>query len=72
MYHFCMKCLNGFSTGSTREKHYEYYGRNSHVEVKMPSKKEKWLQFHDEKYQFQVPLMLYADFKRTSKPVGEQ
>ena len=46
-YHFCMKCLNGFSTASAREKQYEYCDSNGHVEVKMPSKKEKLLQFHD-------------------------
>ena len=42
-----MKCLNGFSTASAREKQYEYCDSNGHVEVKMPSKKEKLLQFHD-------------------------
>ena len=45
-YHFCMNCLNGFPTESTRDKHYEYYS-SAHVKVKMPTEKEKWLKFHD-------------------------
>ena len=46
-YHFCMNCLNGFRTGSARDKHYEYCSSNGHVKVKMPTEKEKWLKFHD-------------------------
>ena len=46
-YHFCMNCLNGFRTESARDKLYEYWSSNGHVKVKMPSKKEKWLKFHD-------------------------
>ena len=38
----------------------------------MPTKKEKWLKFHDGKYQFKVPFMLYADFKSILKPVDER
>ena len=65
-YHFCMNCLNGFWTGSARDKHYEYCSSNGHVKVNMTTEKEKWLKFHDGKYQFMAPFMLYADFK-TSK-----
>ena len=36
-YHFCMNCLNGFRTESTRDKHYEYCSNNGHVKVKMPT-----------------------------------
>ena len=46
-YHFCMNCLNGFRTESASDKLYEYWSSNGHVKVKMPSKKEKWLKFHD-------------------------
>ena len=46
-YHFCMNCLNGFRTGSARDKRYEYCSSNGHVKVKMPTEKEKWLKFHD-------------------------
>ena len=30
----------------------------------MPTKKERWLKFHDGQYQFKVPFMLYADFEK--------
>ena len=65
-YHFCMNCLNGFRTEPARDKHYEYCSSNGHVKVNMTTEKEKWLKFHDGKYQFMAPFMLYADFK-TSK-----
>ena len=38
----------------------------------MPNEKEKWLKFHDEQYQFEVPFMLYADFESILQPVNEQ
>ena len=60
-YHFCMNCLNGFRTESARDKHYEYCSSNGHVKVNMPTKKERWLKFHDDQYQFKVAFMLYAD-----------
>ena len=71
-YHFCMNCLNGFQTGSARDKHYEYCSSNGHVKVKMPTEKEKWLKFHDGQYQFKAPFMLHADFESILKPVDEQ
>ena len=71
-YHFCMSCLNGFRTGSARNKHYEYCSSNGHVKVKMPTENEKWLKFHVGQYQFKVPFMLYADFESVLKPVDER
>ena len=71
-YHFFMNCLNGFRTGSARDKHYEYCSSNGHVKVKMPTGKKKWLKFHDGQYQFKVPFMLYADFESILKPVDER
>ena len=67
-----MNCLNGFRTASARDKHYEYCSSNGNVKVKIPSEKEKWLKFHDGQYQFNVPLVLYADFESILKPVDEK
>ena len=67
-----MNCLNSFGTESARNKHYEYCSSNVHVKVNMPNEKEKWLKFHDEQYQFEVPFMLYADFESILQPVNEQ
>ena len=71
-YHFCMNCLNGFRTASTRDKHYDYCSSNGHVKVKMPAKKEKRLNFHDGQYQFKVLFMLHADFESILKLVDER
>ena len=71
-YHFCINCLNGFRTGSARDKHYVYCSTNGHVKVKMATEKEKWLKFHNGQYQFKVPFMLYVDFERILKPVDER
>ena len=67
-----MNYLNGFWTESARDKHYEYCNSNGHVKVKMPTEKEKSLKFHDGKYQFKVPFMLYADFESILKPVDDR
>ena len=71
-YRYCMNCLNGFWTGSARDKHYGYFSINGHANVNMPTGKEKWLKFHDGQYQFKVPFMLYVDFESIFKPVDER
>ena len=67
-----MNYLNDFRTVSAREKHQEYCKRNGRVKVTTPFEKEKWLKFHDYKYQFKVPYVLYSDFESTLKPVDNQ
>ena len=71
-HNFCINCLSGFLRESARDKHYEYCNSNGHVKVRMPIKKEIWLKFHDEQYQFKVPFMLYADFESILKPVNDR
>ena len=53
-YHYWMKWLNGFRTGSARDKHYDYCSSNGHaLDVRdLPNEKEKWLKLHDSLYQF--------------------
>ena len=68
-YHFFRNCLIGFRTESARDKHYDYCRDKDNVKIKMPSKREKWLQYHDGQYQFKVLFMLYADFESILKPV---
>ena len=67
-----MNCLNGFRTASTRDKHYKYCNSNGHVKVNISTEEEKWLEFQDGQYQFNVPFMLYADFESILKPVDER
>ena len=71
-YHFCVNCLNAFSTESARDKHYEYCSSHGKVKVEMPAEKDKWLQYHDGQQQLKVPFMLYADFESILKPKDER
>ena len=57
-----MNCVNNFRTSSLRDKHHEHCSNNGHIKVKIPTEKEKWLNFHDGQYQFKVPFMLCAYF----------
>ena len=40
-YHYCMNCLNGFRTASTRNKHDEHCSTNGHVKIKIPTENQK-------------------------------
>ena len=71
-YHFCMNCLNGFSTESARDKHYEYCSIHGKVKVKMFAEKDKWMQYHDGQCLFKVLIMLYADFESILVPKDER
>ena len=71
-YHYCMNCLDGFRTGSARDKHYEYCSSHGQVKVNMPTEEEKWLKFYDGQYQLELPFMLHADFESILKPVDER
>ena len=71
-YHYCINCLNGFRTESARDKHYEYCRDKGNVKIKMPSKDEKWLKYHDGQYQFKVPFVMYAEFESILIPVKER
>ena len=71
-YHYCMNCLNGFRTGSARDKQYEYCSSNGNVKVNMSTEKEKWLKFHEGQYQFMLPFILCAEFESIVKPVDER
>ena len=67
-----MNYLNGFRTVSAKDKHYEYCRSIGHLNVKIPSDKEKQLEFHDSQYQSKVPFMLYADIESILQPLDEQ
>ena len=53
-YYFYMNLLNGFWTGSERDKSYQCCSSNGHVKVKITFVKEKWLKFFNGQYQFKV------------------
>lgn len=71
-YRVCVNHLNGFRTESARDKLYDYCSSNGEVKVKMPRKKDEWLQYHDSQYQFKVLFMLYGDIESILKPLDER
>ena len=66
--HFCLNCLQGFHSETSRDKHFEYCKDNKAVRIEMPEK-GSFLEFHDGQYQFKVPFVMYADFKPILKPI---
>ena len=73
--HFCMHCLQHFSTNEILEKHKEdRMVINGRQAVRMPSEKGKWMRFLDFKKRLGVPFVVYADFesivKRVDNPKG--
>ena len=71
-YHCCINFLNVFRKESARDKHYEYCRDKGNVKIKIPSKDEKWLKYHDGQYQFKVPFVMYAAFESILIPVKER
>ena len=69
--HYCINCLNGFKTKQGKDEHFNYCKGNDQVKIKMPTEKEKWLQYHDGQNQFKVPFILYADFESILKPIKQ-
>ena len=72
-YHYCLNCLNGFRTESSRDKHYANCVDHDAVKIEMPWKEEdKWVQYHDGQNQFKVPFAMYANFENILKPMDER
>ena len=72
-YHYCLNCLNGFRTESSRDKHYANCVDHDAVKIEMPWKEEdKWVQYHGGQNQFKVPFAMYADFESILKPMDER
>ena len=66
--YFCNNCLQGFTLESSRDEHYSYCIDNKMVSVEMPNKGST-VEFYDEKNQFKVPFMMYADFEAILEPI---
>ena len=65
--HFCLNCLQGFHSETSRDKHFEYCKDNEAVRTEMP-KEGLFVEFHDGQNQFKVPFTMYADFESIPKP----
>ena len=66
--HFCLNCLQGFHSESSRDKHYEYCKDNESVKIEMP-KPGSFIEICDRQNQFKVPFKMYADFEAILRPV---
>ena len=60
--HFCLTCLQGFPNEESRNKHFEYCKDHEAVRIDMPEE-NSFVRFHSGQYQFEDPLLIYADFE---------
>ena len=66
---FCMNCLQGFSTESARDKHYDYCKDNDTVRIEVP--KNPIVEYCDGQSQFKVPFIMYPDFESILEPAND-
>ena len=66
--YFCTNCLQGFSLEASRDEHRVYCEDNKTVRVEMPRKGSK-IEFCYGQNQFEVPFIMYADFKSILEPI---
>ncbi|GBN71052.1 hypothetical protein AVEN_232186-1, partial [Araneus ventricosus] len=60
---YCNICLHRFCTEEGLHNH-QLDCRNHKIQkIRMPSEKEKWLQFDKHRFQLPVPYVIYADFE---------
>ena len=69
MKHFCINCLNGFTSEVSRDEHYDYCKTKESVRVEMPIK-NPLVKYTDGQYQFKVPFVIYADFESILVPIS--
>ena len=67
--HFCLNCLQGFHSETSRDNHFEYCKDNEAVRIEMP-KEGSFMEFHDWQNQFKVPFVMYGDFEAILKPTN--
>ena len=65
--HFCTNCLQGFSTETSRDKH--YYHCKDHEAVRIEVPKNSIVEYCDGQCQFKVPFIMYADFESILEPI---
>ena len=71
--HFCMYCLQCFSSEKVLTNHKENCIQvNGTQAIKMPSKNDNILKFNNFHKQLQVPFVIYADFEAITEMVANQ
>ena len=66
--HFCLNCLQGCHSETSRDNHFKYCKDKEAVSIEMP-KEGSFVEFHDGQNQFKVPFTMYADFESILKPI---
>ena len=61
-HHFCLNCLQGFHSETSRNKQYEYCKDIEVIRIDMPEE-YFFVRFHSGQYKFKVPFATYADFE---------
>ena len=64
-YHYCIRCLQGFSSQAVFQKHRTLYRGSSSrpTRIDMPEKGENTLKFQNHQRQMKAPYVIYADFE---------
>jgi len=60
--HFCLRCLNSFTTEKVLKKHDQYCQKNGVVKITLP-KKGTSLEFNNFNRSTKVPIVVYTDFE---------
>ena len=68
--HFCLNCLKGFHSETSRDNHFEYCKDKEAVRIEMP-KEGSFIELNDGQNQFKVPFIMYGDFEAILKPIEE-
>jgi len=59
--YYCLRCLNGFNSINSLDKHKEYCSKHNRVKVDLPAKDTK-IEFRNYDRSMRVPFVVYADF----------
>ena len=65
---YCPRCLNGFTSNDSLQKHREYCDQHDAVKVVMPEP-DTMIEFKHFYKSMRVPFMIYADFEAFTKPI---
>jgi len=66
--HFCLRCLNSFTTEEVLKKHNEYCQKNGAVKMTL-LKRGTILEFNNFNRSTKVPIVVYADFECMTKRI---
>ena len=69
-YYYCIHCINVLSTGTARNKHYDYCVDHYAIRIEMSLMEEdKYVKYHNRQIQFRVPFIMYTDFESILQPL---